>query len=70
MLETSSPGGQAGSSSRIENYLGFPTGILAIRKFTIYPVTFMFIYNYHIIVTHVQTASDSCLYFMWEAYNA
>ena len=27
MLETSSPGGQAGSSSRIENYLGFPTGI-------------------------------------------
>ena len=27
MLETSSPGGQAGSSSSIENYLGFPTGI-------------------------------------------
>src|SRR5215467_5307231 len=27
VLETSSPGGQAGSSSRIENYLGFPTGI-------------------------------------------
>jgi thioredoxin reductase (NADPH) len=27
LLETSSPGGQAGSSSRIENYLGFPTGI-------------------------------------------
>jgi thioredoxin reductase (NADPH) len=27
MLETSSPGGHAGSSSRIENYLGFPTGI-------------------------------------------
>ena len=27
MLETSSPGGQAGSSSRIENYLEFPTGI-------------------------------------------
>src|ERR1700676_4045001 len=27
ILETSSPGGQAGSSSRIENYLGFPTGI-------------------------------------------
>jgi thioredoxin reductase (NADPH) len=26
-LETNSPGGQAGSSSRIENYLGFPTGI-------------------------------------------
>ncbi|MGB6532402.1 MAG: cyclic nucleotide-binding domain-containing protein, partial [Candidatus Nitrosopolaris sp.] len=27
LLETSSPGGQAGSSSKIENYLGFPTGI-------------------------------------------
>ncbi len=27
VLETSSAGGQAGSSSRIENYLGFPTGI-------------------------------------------
>ncbi|MGC2575453.1 MAG: FAD-dependent oxidoreductase [Candidatus Nitrosopolaris sp.] len=27
LLETSSPGGQAASSSRIENYLGFPTGI-------------------------------------------
>ena len=27
MLETSSPGGQAGSAQRIENYLGFPTGI-------------------------------------------
>jgi thioredoxin reductase (NADPH) len=26
-LETGSPGGQAGSSSRIENYLGFPSGI-------------------------------------------
>ena len=27
VLETKAPGGQAGSSSRIENYLGFPTGI-------------------------------------------
>ena len=27
LLETYSPGGQAGSSSRIENYLGFPSGI-------------------------------------------
>jgi len=27
VLESGSPGGQAGSSSRIENYLGFPTGI-------------------------------------------
>ena len=27
MIEKDSPGGQAGSSSRIENYLGFPTGI-------------------------------------------
>ncbi len=38
LLETSSPGGQAGSSSRIENYLGFPTGIsgreLAGRAYT------------------------------------
>jgi thioredoxin reductase (NADPH) len=37
MLETSAPGGQAGTSSRIENYLGFPTGIsgqeLASRAF-------------------------------------
>ncbi|HWM91442.1 MAG TPA: FAD-dependent oxidoreductase [Thermoanaerobaculia bacterium] len=38
VLESSSPGGQAGSSSKIENYLGFPTGIsgqeLAARAFT------------------------------------
>jgi len=38
VVETYSPGGQAGSSSRIENYLGFPTGIsgheLAGRAFT------------------------------------
>lgn len=27
LLETFSPGGQAGASSKIENYLGFPTGI-------------------------------------------
>lgn len=27
VLERSAPGGQAGSSSKIENYLGFPTGI-------------------------------------------
>jgi thioredoxin reductase (NADPH) len=27
VLETTGPGGQAGSSSKIENYLGFPTGI-------------------------------------------
>lgn len=27
VLESEAPGGQAGSSSRIENYLGFPTGI-------------------------------------------
>ena len=27
VIETNSPGGQAGSSSKIENYLGFPTGI-------------------------------------------
>src|SRR5215469_9148788 len=38
VVETHSPGGQAGSSSRIENYLGFPTGIsgneLADRAYT------------------------------------
>jgi thioredoxin reductase (NADPH) len=38
VLEASSPGGQAGASSRIENYLGFPTGIsgreLAGRAYT------------------------------------
>jgi len=38
LLETYSPGGQAGSSSRIENYLGFPSGIsgneLAGRAYT------------------------------------
>ncbi len=38
LLETFSPGGQAGSSSKIENYLGFPTGItgneLAGRAYT------------------------------------
>lgn len=27
IIETASPGGQAGSSSKIENYLGFPTGV-------------------------------------------
>src|SRR5260370_17521083 len=27
MIETTAPGGQAGSSSKIENFLGFPTGI-------------------------------------------
>jgi len=27
VLETNAPGGQAGSSSKIENYLGFPTGV-------------------------------------------
>src|SRR5206468_3933334 len=27
VIEEESPGGQAGSSSRIENYLGFPTGV-------------------------------------------
>jgi thioredoxin reductase (NADPH) len=38
VLETSAPGGQAGASSKIENYLGFPTGIsgqdLAGRAYT------------------------------------
>jgi thioredoxin reductase (NADPH) len=38
VLESNSPGGQAGSSSKIENYLGFPTGIsgqeLTARAYT------------------------------------
>ncbi len=38
MVEMESPGGQAGSSSKIENYLGFPTGVsgqeLASRAIT------------------------------------
>ncbi|HET6956459.1 MAG TPA: FAD-dependent oxidoreductase [Vicinamibacterales bacterium] len=38
VIEANAPGGQAGSSSRIENYLGFPTGIsgqeLAGRAYT------------------------------------
>src|SRR3974390_1810447 len=38
IVETDSPGGQAGSSSKIENYLGFPTGVsgqeLAARAIT------------------------------------
>jgi thioredoxin reductase (NADPH) len=37
-IETAAPGGQAGSSSKIENYLGFPTGVsgqeLATRAIT------------------------------------
>jgi len=37
VIESNSPGGQAGSSSRIENYLGFPNGIsgqeLAVRAY-------------------------------------
>ncbi|HEY0783209.1 MAG TPA: NAD(P)/FAD-dependent oxidoreductase, partial [Thermoanaerobaculia bacterium] len=38
LIEANAPGGQAGSSMRIENYLGFPSGItgqeLATRAFT------------------------------------
>lgn len=38
IIETRAPGGQAGSSSKIENYLGFPTGVsgqeLAARALT------------------------------------
>src|SRR2546422_4929882 len=38
MVEANAPGGQAGSSMRIENYLGFPSGItgqeLATRAFS------------------------------------
>jgi thioredoxin reductase (NADPH) len=31
LLETNAPGGQAGSSSRIENFLGFPNGISGLE---------------------------------------
>jgi thioredoxin reductase (NADPH) len=31
VLETQAPGGQAGSSSKIENYLGFPLGITGLE---------------------------------------
>ncbi len=31
VVESNTPGGQAGSSSRIENYLGFPTGISGLE---------------------------------------
>jgi len=31
VIETDSPGGQAGSSSKIENYLGFPTGVSGLE---------------------------------------
>jgi thioredoxin reductase (NADPH) len=31
VLESNLPGGQAGSSSRIENYLGFPTGVSGLE---------------------------------------
>ena len=31
LIETHAPGGQAGSSSKIENYLGFPTGISGLE---------------------------------------
>lgn len=31
LLESNAPGGQAGSSSRIENYLGFPNGIAGLE---------------------------------------
>lgn len=38
VVESKAPGGQAGSSSKIENYLGFPTGVsgqeLAARAYT------------------------------------
>jgi thioredoxin reductase (NADPH) len=31
VIETTAPGGQAGSSSKIENYLGFPTGVSGLE---------------------------------------
>jgi len=34
VIETEAPGGQAGSSSKIENYLGFPTGVSGLELTT------------------------------------
>ena len=34
LIETAAPGGQAGSSSKIENYLGFPTGVSGLELAT------------------------------------
>ncbi|HEV2490065.1 MAG TPA: FAD-dependent oxidoreductase, partial [Candidatus Acidoferrales bacterium] len=34
VIENASPGGQAGSSSKIENYLGFPTGVSGLELAT------------------------------------
>lgn len=34
IIEIAAPGGQAGSSSRIENYLGFPTGVSGLELAT------------------------------------
>jgi thioredoxin reductase (NADPH) len=34
MIEIAAPGGQAGSSSKIENYLGFPTGVSGLELAT------------------------------------
>jgi thioredoxin reductase (NADPH) len=34
VIESTSPGGQAGSSSKIENYLGFPTGVSGLELAT------------------------------------
>ena len=34
MLEGTAPGGQAGTSSKIENYLGFPMGITGQESLT------------------------------------
>ena len=34
VIETLAPGGQAGSSSKIENYLGFPTGVSGLELAT------------------------------------
>lgn len=31
LIETAAPGGQAGSTSKIENYLGFPTGVSGLE---------------------------------------
>ncbi len=68
VIEASSPGGQAGSSSRIENYLGFPTGIsgqeLASRAYAQaqkFGAGVMIAKTATALTTRAQTACGVCL---------
>jgi thioredoxin reductase (NADPH) len=54
VLESNVPGGQAGSSSRIENYLGFPTGISG-QKLTARAYAQALKFGAHVIVAKEAT---------------